>query len=201
MFTAIITAMTGLYVFSRSRNGGSVACLLSPDLSDSSDCRRTFCSVSALSSAATVPALRAFPPPRAASMAWSTFSEWLPGLLGFGEVYPGSSVSRIPLRWGRSLSRSSSTSPYGLLVFAAVFDGSGSVCRGEWAEKKFGGKQPDPEGSIIGGSRRLTPVRALALSLAVIGLCAAFAGDPYRGHHATSPPGSGNARRSRRRSD
>ena len=107
------------------------------------------------------------------------------GLLGFGEVYPlivgfahSTSMGQITLPKLFDL-------PYGLLVFAAVLMALGAFAAGEWAEKRFGGKLPDPEGSIIGGSRRLTPVRALALSLAVIGLFAAFAGDPYRGHHAT----------------
>ena len=61
--------------------------------------------------------------------------------------------------------------PYGLLVFAVVLMALGAFMAGEWAEKKFGGKEPDPKGSLIGQPWRLTPVRALALGLAVIGSC------------------------------
>lgn len=107
------------------------------------------------------------------------------GLLGFGEIYPriigfahSTSMGQITLPMLFDL-------PYGLLVCAAVLMALGAFTGAEWAEKRFGGRQLDPQGSIIGGSRRITPVRALALSLAAIGLCAAFAGDPYRGHHAT----------------
>ena len=83
--------------------------------------------------------------------------------------------------------------PYGILVFAVVLMALGAFAAGEWAEKKFGGKEPDPNGSLIGAARRLTPVRALALGLAAVGLFAAFAGDPYRGSHTiVNCPGYGS---------
>ena len=78
MFTAIITAMTGLYVFSRlgMLDLSLVFFVLLSSYLKSSE---AFCSVSALLSAAIALALRVSPPLPAASMAWSTFWEWSRG--------------------------------------------------------------------------------------------------------------------------
>ena len=184
MFTAIITAMTGLYVFSRMGMLDLSLVYLVPTflvpqivgglLLGVGFVIGGYCPGTSCVSAATG---------RIDGMVYLV--GMVAGLLGFGEVYPrivgfahSTSMGQITLPKLFDL-------PYGLLVFAAVLMALGAFAAGEWAEKKFGGKPPDPEGSIIGGSRRLTPVRALALSLAVVGLFAAFAGDPYRGHHAT----------------
>jgi rhodanese-related sulfurtransferase len=75
--------------------------------------------------------------------------------------------------------------PYGLLVFAVVLMALGAFMAGEWAEKKFGGKEPDPKGSLIGRPWRLTSVRILALALLAVGLVAAVSGAPYRGSRTT----------------
>src|ERR1019366_3531806 len=75
--------------------------------------------------------------------------------------------------------------PYGLLVFAVVLMALGAFMAAEWAEKKVGGKEPDPKGSFIARPWRLTPVRILAMGLAAAGFVALVAGDPYRGSHAT----------------
>jgi rhodanese-related sulfurtransferase len=72
-----------------------------------------------------------------------------------------------------------------LLVFAVVIMALGAFAAAEWAEKKFGGKDPDPKGSLTGGLWRLTPVRILAMGLAAAGFVALLAGDPYRGSHVT----------------
>jgi len=109
----------------------------------------------------------------------------LAGLVGFAEVYPFIVNFANTTAMGQITLPKLFNLPYGLLVFAVVLMAIGAFAAGEWAEKKFGGKQPDPEGALIGASRRLTPVRALALGLAAVGLCAAFAGDPYRGNHTS----------------
>lgn len=184
MFTAIITAMTGLYVFSRLGMLDLSLVYLVPTflvpqivgglLLGAGFVIGGYCPGTSCVSAATG---------RIDGLVY--LLGMIAGLLGFGEVYPRIVGFAHSTPMGQITLPKLFDLPYGLLVFAAVLMALGAFAAGEWAEKKFGGKQPDPEGSILGGSRRLTPVRALALSLAVIGLCAAFAGDPYRGHHAT----------------
>jgi rhodanese-related sulfurtransferase len=184
MFTAIVTAMTGLYLLSRfgfvdlslvylvptflvPQIVGGI--LLGVGFVIGGYCPGTSC-VSAVTG-------------RIDGMVY--VAGMFAGLLGFGEVYPlivnfahSTSMGQITLPKLLDL-------PYGLLVFAVVLMALGAFAAAELAEKKFGGREPDPSGSLIGASRRLTPVRALALGLAAVGLLAAFAGDPYRGNRAT----------------
>jgi hypothetical protein len=184
MFTAIITAMTGLYVLSRFGMVDLslvylVPTFLVPQIAGGLLLGVGFviggyCPGTSCVSAATG---------RIDGMVY--IAGMIAGLLGFGEVYPfivnfdhSTSMGQITLPKLFDL-------PYGLLVFAVVLMALGAFAAGEWAEKKFGGKEPDPDGSLIGASRRLTPVRALALGLAAVGLFAAFAGDPYRGNRTT----------------
>ncbi|MFP5229581.1 MAG: YeeE/YedE thiosulfate transporter family protein [Acidobacteriota bacterium] len=184
MFTAIITAMTGVYVLSRLGLLDLSLVYLVPTflipqivgglLLGIGFVIGGYCPGTSCVSAATG---------RIDGMVY--IAGMLAGLLGFGEIYPrlvnfahSTSMGQITLPRLMNL-------PYGLLVFAVVLMALGAFAAGEWAEKKFGGREPDPTGSLTGRSRRLTPVRALALSLAVVGLAAAFAGDPYRGHHAS----------------
>ncbi len=107
------------------------------------------------------------------------------GLLGFAEVYPyvQSYAQMTPM--GQITLPKLFNLPYGLLVFAVVLMALGAFMAAEWAEKRIGGKEPDPKGSLIGGPLRLTPVRILAMGLAAAGFVALFAGDPYRGAHAS----------------
>ena len=107
------------------------------------------------------------------------------GLLGFAEFYPyiQNLVTITPM--GQITLPRLFNLPYGLLVFAVVLMALGAFMAGEWAEMRFGGKKPDPKGSLIGQPLRFTPVRALALSLLACGLVAAVGGDPYRGSHTT----------------
>ncbi len=109
----------------------------------------------------------------------------LAGLVGFAEVYPyvegfANTTSMGQITLPRLLNL-----PYGLLVFAVVLMALGAFMAAEWAEKKFGGKEPSLEGSLIAKPRRLTPVRVLALGLLAAGLISSVAGDPYRGSQAT----------------
>jgi len=101
------------------------------------------------------------------------------GLLGFGEVYP-----RIEA-WTQSTSMGQITLsrlfhiPYGVLVFAVVAMALAAFVAAEWAEKKLGGREPGA-GALLEPTRRLTPVRRFALALAGLGVIALFAGNPYR---------------------
>ncbi len=184
MFTAIITAMTGLYVLARLGMVDLSLVYLVPTflvpqivgglLLGIGFVIGGYCPGTSCVSAATG---------RIDGMVY--VAGMVAGLLGFGEVYPHiirftrlTSMGQITLPTLFNL-------PYGLLVFAVVLMAIGAFAAGEWAEKKFGGKEPDAEGALIGSSRRLTPVRALALGLAVVGLFAAFGGNPYRGSRAT----------------
>ena len=97
------------------------------------------------------------------------------GLLGFAEFYPyiQNLVTITPM--GQITLPRLFNLPYGLLVFAVVLMALGAFMAGEWAEIKFGGKKPDPKGSLIGRPWRFTPVRVLAMSLlAAAGFVAAF---------------------------
>ncbi len=107
------------------------------------------------------------------------------GLIGFAEFYPRldhflhiTSMGQITLPKLFNIS-------YGLLVLAVVLMALGAFMAAEWAESKFGGKKPTPRGSLIGLPFKLSPVRMLALGLAVLGIGAAFGGDPYRGERVT----------------
>lgn len=183
MFTAIITAMTGLYLLSRlgivdlslvylvptfvlpQAVGGL---LLGIGFTIGGYCPGTCC-VSAVTG-------------RVDGMFY--LLGLLSGLVGFAEVYPHierfaniTSMGQITLPRLLNL-------PYGLLVFAVVLMAIGAFIFAEWAEKKYGGKEPT-EGSLIAKTRRLTPVRVLALGLLAAGLVASVSGDPYQGTHVT----------------
>ncbi len=184
MFTAIITAMTGLYLLSRFGMVDLSLVYLVPTflvpqivgglLLGFGFVIGGYCPGTSCVSAATG---------RIDGMVY--LAGMIAGLVGFAEFYPYlgnfpqmTSMGQITLARFFNL-------PYGLLVFAVVLMALGAFMAAEWAEKKFGGKEPDPEGSLIAKSRRLTPVRILALGLLAAGLVASVSGDPYRGSHAT----------------
>jgi rhodanese-related sulfurtransferase/uncharacterized membrane protein YedE/YeeE len=184
MFTAIITAMTGLYLLSRFGMVDLslvylVPTFLVPQIVGGlllgfgfvigGYCPGTSC-VSAVTG-------------RIDGMVYLV--GMVMGLLGFAEVYPyvKNLVTMTPM--GQITLPRLFNLPYGLLVFAVVLMAVGAFMGGEWAEKKFGGKEPDPKGSLIGQPWRLTSVRILALALLAVGLVAAVSGDPYRGSRTT----------------
>lgn len=184
MFTAIVTAMTGLYFLSRLGMVDLSLVYLVPTflvpqivgglLLGIGFVIGGYCPGTSCVSAATG---------RLDAMVY--LFGMIAGLLGFAEFYPHvqNLVSITPM--GQITLPRLFNLPYGLLVFAVVLMALGAFMAAEWAEKKFGGKEPDPEGSLIGKPLRFTPVRILALGLAAIGFVALFAGDPYRGSHAT----------------
>lgn len=107
------------------------------------------------------------------------------GLFGFAEIYPYITGFAHSTPMGQITLPKLFNLPYGLLVFAVVLMALGAFMAAEWAEGKFGGKVADPQGSLTGMPWKFTPVRVLALGLAAIGLAATFAGDPYRGSRST----------------
>ena len=184
MFTAIITAMTGLYVLSRVGFVDLSLVYLVPTfvipqivgglLLGIGFVIGGYCPGTSCVSAATG---------RFDGMVY--LAGMLFGLLGFAEVYPYMEHFAHSTSMGQITLATLFNVPYGLLVFAVVLMALGAFIAGEWAEKKFGGIQPDPKGSLIGQPLRLTPVRALALGLLVVGFGAAFAGNPYQGSKTT----------------
>ena len=164
MFTAIITAMTGLYLLSRlgvvdlslvylvptflvpQIVGGL---LLGIGFTIGGYCPGTSC-VSAVTG-------------RIDGMVYVL--GMIAGLVGFAEFYPYLQGFANSTPMGQITLPKLFDLPYGLLVFAVVLMAIGAFMFAEWAEKKFGGKEPDPEGSLIAKTRRLTPVRVLALGL------------------------------------
>lgn len=105
------------------------------------------------------------------------------GLLGFAEVYPHITAFAKSTPMGQVTLAQLLDVPYGLLVLAVVLMALGAFLAAEWAEQKIGGKNPDA-GALLAPTRRLTPVRRGALVLVALGLVAAFAGNPYRGPFA-----------------
>lgn len=105
------------------------------------------------------------------------------GLVGFAEIYPHITGFAQSTPMGQVTLAQLVHIPYGVLVFAVVVMAFGAFVAAEWAEKKIGGKEPDA-GALLAPTRRLTPVRRFAVALLAIGLFAAFAGNPYRGPFA-----------------
>ncbi|PTY06596.1 hypothetical protein DB347_11185 [Opitutaceae bacterium EW11] len=101
------------------------------------------------------------------------------GLLGFAEVYPSIERFARSTGMGKITLPQLFDVPYGLLVFAVVLMALGAFVAAEWAEKKLGGKVP-AAGSLLEPTLRVTPVRAFAVSLVALGAFAAIGGSPYR---------------------
>ena len=101
------------------------------------------------------------------------------GLLGFGEVYPHIAGWAESTPLGQITLARLFNIPYGLLVGAVVAMALAAFVAAEWAEQKIGGREPGP-GALLEPTRRLTPVRRFAVALAGLGVIAVFAGNPYR---------------------
>lgn len=101
------------------------------------------------------------------------------GLLGFGEIYPAIERLTKLTSLGQVTLASQFHLPYGFLVFAVVLMALAAFVAAEWAEKKIGGREPGP-GALLEPVRRVTPVRGFALVLAGLGVVALFGGSPYR---------------------
>lgn len=101
------------------------------------------------------------------------------GLLGFGEVYPRIAGWAHSTPMGQITLAKLFDIPYGVLVFAVVLMALAAFVGAEWAEKRIGRREPGV-GALLEPTRRLTPVRGFAIALAGLGFIALFAGSPYR---------------------
>ncbi len=101
------------------------------------------------------------------------------GLAGFAEIYPDIEPFTKITSFGHVTLAQMFHVSYGLLVFAVVVMAIGAFVAAELAEKFVGRKEPGA-GALTGPGRKLTPVRGAALAFAGLGLVALFAGSPYR---------------------
>ncbi len=106
------------------------------------------------------------------------------GLVGFAELYPLIEKFTKITALGKVTLPQFTGIPYGVLVFAVVLMALCAFMAAEWAEQKFGGKAPG-KGALLEPVLKLTPVRGFALALLGLSFIAAFAGSPYRGHAAS----------------
>lgn len=101
------------------------------------------------------------------------------GLFGFGEIYPYITAWTQTTPMGELTIPGWTGLPYGLVVFGVVVMAIGAFIAAEWAEKKLGGVSPAP-GSLTGSPRPLNAARMLMLGLLAVGVFAAIGGNPYR---------------------
>ncbi len=105
------------------------------------------------------------------------------GTFGFVEIYPRIADFAESTPLGEVTLPQVFNIPYGVLVLGVVLMALGAFVAAEWAEKKIGGKAPDAD-SLLAPARRFGPARRFATVLIGLGLIAAFAGSPYRGPFA-----------------
>jgi rhodanese-related sulfurtransferase len=105
------------------------------------------------------------------------------GLLGFAELYPHIAGFARSTGMGTLTLSSYFNIPYGVIVLAVVLMALGAFVAAEWAEKVVGGMEPG-KGSLLEPKAGLTPIRAGAMLLVLLALFAAVAGSPYQGNVA-----------------
>lgn len=101
------------------------------------------------------------------------------GLFGFGEIYPHIAGWLQTTPMGELTIPGWTGLPYGLVVFGVVVMAIGAFIAAELAEKIIGGVTPGP-GSLTGSPRPLNAARLLMLGLFAVGAFAAVGGNPYR---------------------
>ncbi len=102
------------------------------------------------------------------------------GLLGFGEFYPRLANFAKSTAMGQVTLPQFLNVPYGLVVGLVVLMALAAFVAAEWAEQKIGGQAPSA-GGLLAPTRAITSVRRLAAALVALGVFAVFAGNPYRG--------------------
>jgi len=183
MFTAIVTAMVGLFLLSRAGLVDLSLVYLTPTflvpqivgglILGVGFIIGGYCPGTSCVSAATG---------RIDGMVY--LAGMIGGLLGFAELYPLIAGFAKSTGMGTVTLSSYFNIPYGVLVLAVVLMALGAFVAAEWAEKVIGGQEPG-KGSLLEPKAGITPVRAFAGILVGLGLVAAFAGSPYRGHAGT----------------
>jgi rhodanese-related sulfurtransferase len=178
MFTAIVTAMTGLYVVSRFGLVDLSLVHLTPTflapqivgglLLGVGFVIGGYCPGTSVVSAATGRL-------DAVVFLLGMFA----GTFATGAVYPAIASWTTLTSFGPLTIPGVLQMPYGLVVLAVVLMALGAFVAAEWAEKKFGGVTPPPD-SLTGSLKLLNPARGLALGLVALGLIAAISGNPYR---------------------
>lgn len=179
MFTAIVTAMVGLFVLARLGAVDLSLVYLTPTLVmpqivgglvlGAGFIIGGYCPGTSCVSAATG---------RIDGMVY--VAGMVGGLLGFAEVYPHIAGFAKSTAMGQVTLPQFLSIPYGVLVLAVVVMALAAFVAAEWAERRFGKKAPDA-GALLAPTLRMTPVRRFALVLVAGGVFAAFAGNPYRG--------------------
>ncbi len=186
MFTAIITAMTGLYVVSRLGLVDLSLVYLTPTflvpqivgglLLGVGFVIGGYCPGTSVVSAATG---------RLDAVVFLV--GMFAGLIGFGTVYPAIAPFTTLTGFGPLTLPAMLQVPYGVVVLAVVVMAVGAFIAAEWAERRFGGVEPGA-GSLLGAVRPLNAARGLAAALLAVGLVAAVAGNPYREGRMTIDP-------------
>ena len=182
MFTAIVTAMVGLYVLSRAGLMDLSLIYLTPTflvpqivgglILGVGFIIGGYCPGTSCVSAATG---------RIDGMVY--VAGMIGGLVGFAEIYPHIARFTKITSMGKITLPQLLNIPYGVIVFAVVVMAFCAFMAAEWAEKIFGGKAPG-DGALLAPTRKLTPVRVFALGMVGLGLIAAFSGSPYRNAYA-----------------
>lgn len=177
MFTAIITAMTGLYVLGRLGFVDLSLVYLTPTflvpqivgglILGVGFIIGGYCPGTSCVSAATG---------RIDGMVY--LAGMVGGLLGFAEIYPSIEKLSKATALGQVTLSGLFQIPYGLLVFGVVLLALGAFLAAEWAEGRFGGLKPG-QGALLEPTRKLTSVRVLALGFVLLGLFALLGGSPY----------------------
>lgn len=105
------------------------------------------------------------------------------GLVAFAEVYPLMEHFAHSTALGQITFPALWNIPYGVLVLAVVAMAIAAFLAAEWAEGKLGGKTPDAD-SLLAPARPAAPARLLLGGILGLGLIAAVSGNPYRGPFA-----------------
>lgn len=111
----------------------------------------------------------------------------LVGMFVYGEIYPLIEPFTTITPMGQTTLAAYFHLPYGILVLAVVLMALGAFAAAEWAEGRFGGTKLT-SASLTVPTRRWNAVRVLGVALVALGLWAAVAGDPYGRDQATVSP-------------
>lgn len=181
MFTAIVTAMVGLYVLSRIGFVDLSLVYLTPTylvpqiigglLLGIGFVIGGYCPGTSCVSAATG---------KVDGMVYLTGI--FAGLIGFAEMYPRIEKWVHTTAMGKITLAQLTGIPYGVLVLAVIVMALGAFAAAEWGEAKANRR---PVAGWLLGTVGWNSVRVLAAVLLVLGAGAAIAGSPYRGNRVT----------------